>query len=160
MAAGSCARTWNPFLDETADDVDCRRLANVVGVRLEGQPEHAHRGVIDAGQRREQQVNSTLPLGAVDAVGGVQNGSGLTGGACDRCQGKHVLREAGAAPTEPGMQKSRADARVCTDDARDFIDICPTLPQIDATSFINEIRVASRAFAAYWASSAERLLQR
>jgi hypothetical protein len=65
----------------------------------------------------------------------------------------HVLREAAAAVADAREEERRADAPVGPDRPAHVSTSAPT-SQTLATSFMNEMRVASMALAAYFVSSA------
>jgi hypothetical protein len=109
---------------ERGDERDRRRLAHVVGVRLEGQPEDrdglaAHAAAERRGDLARHAALSRFVDGG-DRLDDAQRCLGVLRG-LDQRDG--VLREARAAEAGPGIQEFRADAVVEADAAGDLLYI-------------------------------------
>ena len=156
MRATRCA----PAASSRSISVKRRRLADVVGLGLEREAPDARSLAVELRRRSARAIllgrarrfwrslarstASTTSSGDVALARGVE-------------QRAQVLREARAAEAGAGEQELRADARVGADALADDLDVgADAARQRRASSFMNEMRVASIAFAAYLVSSAER----
>ena len=136
-----------------------RRLAQVVGVRLERQPEHADRALVAAPPSARAQL-------ADDAARRWSRLISMTARSscgwqpCDRGhvrQRLDVLREAGAAVADAGVEeRARRCARRAPCPARPACTSAPSRSQIEAISLMKEILVARKALEAYLIISAVR----
>jgi hypothetical protein len=105
------------------DEHERRALAQIVSLRLEGQPPHGH---VQARERTELlgellEHDVTLPrVGALHAGGHVQRHAVLLAGVQQRL---HVLGEARPAVAGARKEERRADARVAADAAPHVVDV-------------------------------------
>ena len=103
-------------LQQAVDDVQCRRLADVVGVGLEGQsPQGDGLALQVAAEVAVHLVHQHLLLAVVDAHHGVEDAEVVAELAGGHGQGLHVLREAGAPVAYAGEEEALADAAVGAD---------------------------------------------
>ena len=112
---GGDLRTEPAQLDR---DIHCRGIAHVVGVGLEGQPEHRDPLVVRlATEGIDHEVDDSLPAPEVDRVDLLEEGDRLAatellgaGG-----EGPDVLGQAAAAEPDTGVEEAAPDARVVPD---------------------------------------------
>ncbi len=145
-----------PGLDELASDHQRGRLADVVGLGLERQ---APQGEAMAREILAEDLDGLLEeealLVVVDLLGGLDDRHGnaeLLRGVDERLR---VLGEAGAAVAAAGVEEgpSRCGSRF-RPRRRTSSTSTPMASQKRAISFMNEMRVASMALAAYFVISA------
>ena len=141
---------------ELARHHERRRLAHVVGLRLERQPPE---GEPLALQVLAEDVLHLLDEDAASASSFTRSAASTISIGTPCCRPRvqerlRVLREARAAVAAARVEERRADARVGPDALPDLLDVDAEASQSRAISFMNEIRVASMALAAYFVISA------
>ena len=107
-------------------DVERRRIAHVVAVRLEGGPEHGHALVGEgAAEGLASEVDSVGAAAQVDLVDLAQEHERLVSAEFTRTchEGPDVLGQAAAAEAEPSREEAAADARVVADRLGELRDI-------------------------------------
>src|SRR4051812_2369797 len=109
---------------EGLDDADRRRVAHVVGVRLEGEAEDRHRPSPPFAAERLDDLAAHRALARIvdldDALDDPERRPLILGGLE---QGERILREAGAAIAGAGMKEFRPDPVVEADAAGDVLDV-------------------------------------
>ncbi len=103
--------------------VDGRRLANVVGIALEGQAEGGQPLAAQSPQRRAHLVEEDIPLGFVDLANFLEQLKIHALLLRHPVESGHILRETGTAVPQPGAEKLGADAAVQADARGDVLDV-------------------------------------
>jgi len=142
---------------EVGDDVEGRGLADVVGLGLEGQA--PDRDTL-AGERAAEAVGDARGEGALGALVGLDGGfddaePDVVGAAMSRKARRSLGKHEPPKPM-PGNRNFAPMRGSLPTPLRTFSMSAPSLSARAASSFMNEMRVASMALAAYLVSSAER----
>ena len=146
--------------EQPAGEHEARRLAHVVGARLEREPEE--RDLLPA-QRAEaplELADHAPLLQLVHLDHGVQELEVVARVRRELLQRERVLREAGAAEADPGAQEGGPIRRSRPMPSATVTTSAPVASQTFAISLMKEIRVTSAAFAASLIISADATSQR
>ena len=106
------------------DQRDRGRVAHVVGVGLEGQPQHGNGAAAHVAAADGDDLARHRPLAlVVDGGDGLDDAAGRAEVVGRLHQGQRVLGKAGAAEARTGVEEFRADAVVEADAARDVLHV-------------------------------------
>jgi len=110
-------------LREPLDEIVCGRVTQVVGVRLEGHPEHRDPFAFQEAQVLAEFLEHDVALAAVDVDGGLQDRHVVPVLLAGGDEGTGVLPEAAAAPPGTGSEEAVTDAAVEADAGDDLVDV-------------------------------------
>ena len=111
------------FGEEHFDDVNCGRLANVVGLSLEGEAENAEAFAAEGPQGRANLIEKAFLLLSVDLLDFGEEVEVDAQLFCHGSKGGDVFGKARAAVANAGAEEFRADAAVESHAAGDLLDI-------------------------------------
>ena len=109
--------------DEAVHEVDGERVADVVGVGLEGEAPDGDLLFLQDPEAVAEFLEEAFELGGVDALDFLEQGEWGAEFVGDGDEGLDVFREAGAAVAEAGIQEGAADAAVHADAVGDEFDV-------------------------------------
>jgi hypothetical protein len=99
-------------LGELTREVERRRVAKVIGVRLERRAEDRDSTLGDCSEALNEQVHDARALGAIDRCDSREEAGRVGEAARELLDGGKVLRKARTAEAKAGSQMTGADARV------------------------------------------------
>ena len=102
------------LVDEAPGEDDRGRLTQIVGLRLEGEAEKRHRRAAELAETAGELAEHAAFLQGVDLDHGVEQLEVVAAVAGELLERLHVLREAGAAVADAGLQEVRTDAVIET----------------------------------------------
>src|SRR6202040_1004350 len=93
------------LLQQAVDQVDCDRVTNIVGIRLEGEPPHCNPFVFQNPERVPDPFQKSLKLRLVNALDFLQKGKRKSQLFTNRDESRQILWETGSTVTETSVQE-------------------------------------------------------